>query len=92
MSLTKADWIALRSRRAEITSALHVLGIPLVAWCNDEPEFKQGYKPDWEQIEKIATTIQTKGLKEWPPYIQKTAKVVEKAKAQKKVVKGGAKK
>lgn len=92
MSLTKADWVALRSRRAEITSALHVLGIPLVAWCNDEPEFKQGYKPNWVEIENIATAVNVKGAKEWPPYIKKTAKVVEKAKAPKKVARAVKKK
>jgi hypothetical protein len=85
MSLTKEDWVALRGKRADITSALHALGIPHDGWINERPDFKQGYEPNWVEIENIATAVNVKGAKEWPPYIKKTAKVVEKAKAPKKV-------
>lgn len=92
MSLTHDEWAALKGKRAEITSALQALGMPITGWMNHVPEFKADHKPDWDQIEKIATVVNVKGAKEWPPYIKQTAKVPEKAKAPKKVVKGGAKK
>lgn len=90
-SLTKENWIALRGKRAEITSALQALGIPIIAWVNEFPEFRAGYKPDWEQIERIATTLQTKGVDQWPGPYKEPVKVPVKAKALKKVVKGAVK-
>jgi hypothetical protein len=90
--LTELQWLELRPKRDQIEAALHSLGVPLTGWCNEEPTFRPGYEPDWEQIERIATTLQTKGAKEWPPYIKKTAKVVEKAKAPKKVARAVKKK
>ena len=92
MTLNYEAWLALRPKREIIEAALHSLGVPLTGWCNEEPTFPPNYKPDWDQIENIATAVNAKGAKEWPPYIKKTVKVPEKAKAQKKVVKGGAKK
>lgn len=85
MSLTLDEWAELIGKRAEIESALEALGMPICGWTNNVPEFSAGYKPDWDQIEKIATTVQTKGTKEWPPYIKKPVKVPEKAKGSKKV-------
>jgi len=83
------EWKLLYPKRQEIEAALHALGVPLTGWMNEVPTFKVGYKPDWPEIERIATTLQTKETKkEWPPYIKKTVKVVEKAKAPKKMVKG----
>ena len=92
MGLTHDEWAALKGKRAEIEAALQALDMPICGWMNGVPMFKEPYKPDWEQIENIATAVNAKGAKEWPPYIKQTVKVVEKAKAQKKVVKGGAKK
>ena len=88
MSLTKEDWVTLRSMRAEITSALEALGIPIVAWCNDMPEFTVGYIPDWTQIDRVATTVQTKGTREWTEKIRERVAVPEKKAAKRGPKKG----
>ena len=88
MGLTHDEWAALKGKRAEIEAALQALGMPICGWMNGVPMFKEPYKPDWDQIENIATAVNAKGAKEWPPYIKQTVKVAEKAKVPKKVVKG----
>jgi hypothetical protein len=55
--IEKEQWIALRPKRAAITAALQAIGVPIVAWCNDQPEIKAGYKPDWAEIEKVALGV-----------------------------------
>jgi len=76
--MTKEQWIALRPKRAAITAALEAVGIPIIAWCNEVPEFKAGYEPDWAEVEIIATTL--KGLSDVP-------KMQVKKRRQKKAVK-----
>ena len=87
-STKKEDWITLRSMRAEITSALEALGIPIVAWCNDYPEFKVGYKPDWSEIEQIARNVEKKGRVEWPGPLKTKEDAPEKKAAKRGPKKG----
>ena len=63
--LTHDEWAALKGKRAEIEAALQALGMPICGWMNGVPMFKEPYKPDWEQIESIATTISEKGTAAW---------------------------
>lgn len=85
-------WLALKPKREYIEAALHSLGVPLTGWTNEEPTFPPGYKPNWDEIENIATAVHAKEPREWPPYIKKTAKVVEKERAPKKVARAVKKK
>ena len=86
--MTYDEWKELGNKRAEITSALQALGIPIVGWMNEVPTFRPDYTPDWDQIENIATAVHAKDTREWPPYIKKPVKAVVKKAAKK----GGAKK
>ena len=58
--MTYDEWKELGNKRAEITSALQALGIPIVGWMNEVPTFPAKYKPDWVEIKKIATAVNTK--------------------------------
>jgi len=78
MSLTRDDWVALREKRATITAALHSLGVPHDGWINERPAFKEGYNPNWEEIEKIALTVDI-----IPPPKPKPTKPVAKPKGVK---------
>jgi len=86
--LNSLQWLALAPKRAQIEAALQVLGVPLIGWMNHVPMFKEGFNPNWDEIENIATAVNTKGVGQW----KKPEKVPEKAKAPKKAVKAVKKK
>ena len=55
--LSYSKWLALRPKRTAIEAAFHALGMPLTGWMNEVPTFKPGYEPDWNEIDKIVTTL-----------------------------------
>jgi len=72
--MTNEQWVALRKKRAAITAALESLGLPLNGWVNDRPNFIPGFKPDWNEIDKIAQSVTNK------PIIKKKAKIATRSK------------
>ena len=52
-------WLALRPKRTVIEAAFHVLGMPLTGWMNEVPQFKAGFRPDWDEIESIALNVES---------------------------------
>jgi len=73
--LSRDEWLNLgRKNRAGITSALLDAKMPLIGWVNELPEFKDGFKPDWNEIDKIAQSVTNK------PIIKKKAKIATRSK------------
>jgi len=53
--LSRDEWLNLgRKNRAGITSALLDAKMPLIGWVNELPEFKDGFRPDWNKVDEIA--------------------------------------
>jgi hypothetical protein len=57
--LAYSEWLALRPKRKAIEAAFHALGMPHTGWMNEVPQFKPGYTPDWTEIDRIASTVDT---------------------------------
>jgi hypothetical protein len=77
-------WLSLRPKRPAIEAAFSALGMPLTGWMNEVPQFAPGFKPDWGEIDMIASTIDTMSVLKPKP--------APKAAAKKPAAKGKAKK